>query len=157
VTQGGASAGAITIQYREFGIRLSFTPLVTPHHTIRLHVKPEVSSLDAADGVTINGFKIPALTTRRLETDIELGEGQSFAIGGLLDDRVTENLSQVPGLAHIPLLGALFKSRSELKSKTELIIIVTPETALPTANVIQVPVMPKPFLEPPTEVSIPRP
>ena len=157
VTQGGASAGAITIQYREFGIRLSFTPQVTLHHTIRLHVKPEVSSLDAADGVSISGFKVPALTTRRLETDIELGEGQSFAIGGLLDDRVTENLSQVPGLSHIPLLGALFKSRQETKSKTELIIIVTPETALPTASVIQVPIMPRPFLEAPVEVAKPQP
>jgi pilus assembly protein CpaC len=157
VAQGGASAGAISIQYREFGIRLSFTPQITPHHTIRLHVRPEVSSLDSADGVTISGFKIPALTTRRIETDIELGEGQSFAIGGLLDDRITENLSQVPGLAHIPLLGALFKSRQETKSKTELIIIVTPETAAPTASVIQGPVMPRPFLEAPAEESKAKP
>jgi pilus assembly protein CpaC len=155
VTQGGAAAGAITIQYREFGIRLSFTPQITPHHTIRLHVKPEVSSLDPADGVTISGFTIPALTTRRLETDIELGEGQSFAIGGLLDERVTENLSQLPGLAHIPLLGALFKSRTEHKSKTELIIIVTPETALPATDGNEGPVMPRPFLEAPTEVANP--
>jgi len=157
VSQGGAVAGAITIQYKEFGIRLSFTPQLTPHHTIKLHVKPEVSSLDTADGVNLSGFTVPALTTRRLETDIELGEGQSFAIGGLLDDRVTENLSQVPGLAHIPLLGALFKSRQETKTKTELIIIVTPETALPAANISQVPVMPKPFLETPVEVSKPKP
>jgi len=155
VTQGGAVAGAVTIQYREFGIRLSFTPQLTPHHTVRLHVKPEVSSLDPADGVTINGFNIPALTTRRLETDIELGERQSFAIAGLLDDRVTENLSQVPGLAHIPLLGALFKSRTETKSKNELIIIVTPETAVPAASPVQGPVMPRPFLDAPAEVSKP--
>jgi pilus assembly protein CpaC len=157
VAQGGSVAGAITIQYKEFGIRLSFTPQITTHHTIRLHVKPEVSSLDAADGVSISGFKVPALITRRLETDIELGEGQSFAIGGLLDDRVTENLSQVPGLAHIPLLGALFKSRSESKSKTELIIIVTPETALPATGPSLGPVMPRPFLEAPAEVSKPKP
>jgi pilus assembly protein CpaC len=157
VSQGGAVAGAITVQYKEFGIRLSFTPQISLHHTIRLHVKPEVSSLDPADGVTISGFNIPALTTRRLETDIELGEGQSFAIGGLLNDQITENLSQVPGLAHIPLLGALFKSRQETKTKTELIIIVTPETALPTASVIQGPVMPRPFLEAPEEVSKPKP
>lgn len=155
VAQGGSVAGAITIQYKEFGIRLSFTPQITAHHTIRLHVKPEVSSLDAANGISISGVKVPALITRRLETDIELGEGQSFAIGGLLDDRITENLSQVPGLAHIPLLGALFKSRSEVKAKTELIIIVTPETALPADGTIQGPVMPKPFLEVPTEVSKP--
>ena len=151
VAQGGAVAGAISIQYHEFGIRLSFTPQVTDHHTIRLHVKPEVSSLDWADGVTVSGFRVPALTTRRVETDIELGEGQSFVIGGLIDDRVTENLSQVPGLAHIPLLGALFKSRSETKSKTELIVIVTPETALPVTKQTALPVMPKPFLGPPEE------
>jgi len=157
VTQGGATAGAITIQYREFGIRLSFTPQLTAHHTIRLHVKPEVSSLDPADGVTISGFTIPALTTRRVETDIELGEGQSFVIGGLLDDRVTENLSQMPGLAHIPLLGALFKSRTELKSKTELIVVVTPETASPATQPAQGPAMPRPFLDAPAEASKPKP
>ncbi len=148
VAQGGASTGAITVQYREFGIRLSFLPQITPHHTIRLHVRPEVSSLDPSHGVVVSGFNIPALTTRRVETDIELGEGQSFVIAGLIDDRVVENLSQVPGLAHIPLLGALFRSRSETKSRTELIVIVTPETALPVAGAIPGPVMPKPFLAP---------
>ena len=157
VAQGGATAGAVSVQYREFGIRLSFTPQITAHHTIRLHVKPEVSSLDAADGVTLSGFKIPALTTRRLETDIELGEGQSFVIGGLLDDRVTENLSQVPGLAHIPLLGALFKSRSENKSKTELIVVVTPVTALPAPSHDLGPNMPLPFLNTPLEAPQDRP
>ena len=149
VAQSGASAGAITVQYREFGIRLSFTPQITAHHTIRLHVKPEVSSLDASNGVVVSGFNIPALTTRRVETDIELGEGQSFVIGGLIDDRLIENLSQVPGLAHIPLLGNLFKSRSLTKSKTELIVIVTPETALPVSGPLPGLPMPKPFLEPP--------
>jgi len=148
VVQGGATSGAVSVQYREFGIRLSFTPLITPNHTIRLHVKPEVSSLDWADGVTLSGFRIPALTSRRVETDIELGEGQSFVIGGLIDDRVVENLSQVPGLSHIPLLGTLFKSRSENRSKTELIVIVTPETALPVNGRAAEPAMPKPFLGP---------
>ncbi|PWT98138.1 MAG: type II and III secretion system protein [Terriglobia bacterium] len=146
VAQGGATAGAIAVQYHEFGIRLSFTPLLTAHHTIRLHVKPEVSSLDWADGVTLSGFRIPALTSRRVETDIELGEGQSFVIGGLIDDRLVENLAQVPGLAHIPLLGALFKSRSETKSKTELLVLVTPETAVPVARRPGGLVMPQPFL-----------
>jgi len=148
VAQGGATAGAITVQYREFGIRLSFTPLLTPHHTIRLHVKPEVSSLDWSSGVTLSGFKIPALTARRMETDVELGEGQSFVIAGLIDERVVENLSQIPGLAQIPLLGALFRSRSLSKSKTELIVLVTPETARPATSSAG-PVMPQPFLEAP--------
>ena len=148
VAQGGAAAGAISVQYKEFGIRLSFLPQLTTHHTIRLHVKPEVSALDFASGVTLSGFKIPALTARRLETDIELGEGQSFVIGGLIDDRVIENLSQVPGLAQIPVLGALFKSRSVTKTKTELIVLVTPETALPATGPRAQPVMPQPFLGP---------
>ena len=78
-------------------------------------MKPEISTIDLANGVVFSGFTIPALATRRMETDIELGEGQTFLIGGLLDDRVTESLSKVPGLSHIPILGALFKSRSENK------------------------------------------
>jgi pilus assembly protein CpaC len=148
VAQGTGGGVTVTVQYKEFGIRLAFTPQVTPHRTIRLHVKPEVSSLDPADGVQLSGFKIPALSTRRLETDIELGAGQSFVIAGLMDDRVVENLSQVPGLAHIPVLGALFKSRSESKTQTELIVMVTPETAAPVSLLGSSPPMPKPFLGP---------
>jgi pilus assembly protein CpaC len=128
VVQGGQNAGAITIVFREFGIRLTFLPQVTAHNTIKMHVKPEVSTIDLSNGVVFSGFTIPALATRRIETDIELGEGQSFVIAGLMDDRVTENLSQVPGLSHIPILGELFKSRSETKSKTELVVMVTPES-----------------------------
>ncbi len=131
VVQGGQNAGAITIVFREFGIRLTFLPQVTANKTIKMHVKPEVSTIDLANGVVFSGFTIPALATRRIETDIELGEGQSFVIAGLLDDRVTENLSQVPGLSHLPILGALFKSRSETKSKTELLVMVTPESVAP--------------------------
>ncbi|HXI39078.1 MAG TPA: pilus assembly protein N-terminal domain-containing protein [Bryobacteraceae bacterium] len=131
VVQGGQNAGAITIVFREFGIRLTFLPQVTANNTIKMHVKPEVSTIDLANGVVFSGFTIPALATRRIETDIELGEGQSFVIAGLLDDRVTENLSQVPGLSHLPILGALFKSRSETKAKTELLVIVTPESVSP--------------------------
>ena len=146
IAQGTGGGLTVTVQFKKFGIRLSFTPWITPQHTIRLHVKPEVSSLDPADGVQLSGFRIPALSTRRVETDIELAEGQSFVIGGLIDERVIENLSQIPGLAHIPLLGALFKSRSETKSKTELIVLVTPETALPSAVPAAGPAMPRPFL-----------
>ncbi len=148
VAQTGANAGAITVIFREYGIRLSFLPLVTAHDTIRLHVKPEVSTIDSGNGVTVSGLVIPALSTRRMETDIELGAGQSFVIGGLIDDRVIENLSKVPGLAHIPILGALFKSRSVTKSKTELVVVVTPETATPVAGPTPAPPMPVPFLPP---------
>jgi len=127
VLQGGSGAAAVTIQFREFGIRLTFNPQMTENGTLKLYVKPEVSTIDLANAVTLNGFTIPALATRRMETNVELAQGQSFVIGGLIDDRVNEQLSKVPGLASIPVLGALFKSRSESKSKSELIVLVTPE------------------------------
>lgn len=131
IVQGGANAGAVTVQFREFGIRLAFLPAVTGHDTIKLHVKPEVSSLDFANGISVSGFSIPALSTRRMETNIELELGQSFVIAGLIDDRATENLAKTPGLSLIPVLGALFKSRSESKTRTELIVLVTPEITSP--------------------------
>ena len=151
VPQAGVSAGAITVQFREFGIRLSFTPNTTPNGTIRLHVQPEVSTLDAANGVVISGFNIPALSTRKVETEVELGVGQSFVIAGLLDDRVTQNLSKVPGIGDIPILGALFRSHSRTRSKTELIVVVTPEirTPVPSGTPVALPEMPEPFLESP--------
>lgn len=157
VAQNGASAGAITVIFREYGIRLSFLPHVTARNTVRLHVKPEVSTIDAVNGITVSGLTIPGLSTRRIETDIELGEGQSFVIGGLIDDRVIENLSRVPGLSHIPILGALFKTRSLTKSKTELVVVVTPETAAPVAGPAPAPPMPIPFLPPVTEEAKPKP
>jgi pilus assembly protein CpaC len=149
VLQPGSS-GSVTIQFREFGIRLNFLPQVTAHKTIKLHVKPEVSTIDVANGVVFNGFTIPALATRKIETDVELGEGQSFVIAGLLDDRVTESLSSVPGLSHLPILGALFKSRDITRSKTELLVMVTPETIYPLSpsDPKPLPHMPKEFLPP---------
>jgi len=128
---GGAGLGAVTIQFREFGVRLNFTPVITPRGTIRLEVAPEVSSLDFANGLVFQGFNIPALATRRVKTEIELESGQSFAIGGLLDNRTTEALSKVPGLGNIPLLGKLFTSRDILKSNSELLVLVTPELVRP--------------------------
>jgi pilus assembly protein CpaC len=151
VVQGGSNSGSVTVMFREFGIRLTFQPQITPHNTIKLHVKPEVSMLDPANGVVVSGFNIPALAMRRMETNIELAEGQSFAIAGLVDDRVTENLSRVPGLSNIPVLGALFKSRQENKTKTELVVLVTPEIADPSeaARLSPEPVMPKEFMKVP--------
>ncbi len=143
VVQAGAAQGAITVEFREFGIRLSFLPQITPSGTLRLHVEPEVSTIDAADGITVSGFRIPALSTRRIETDVELSEGQSFVIAGLLDQRVTQDLSRLPGLANIPLLGALFRSRLVTKSNDELLVVVTPHMAAPVtgdAPTIQAPV-----------------
>jgi pilus assembly protein CpaC len=149
VLQPGSS-GSVTIQFREYGIRLTFLPQVTAHNTIKMHVKPEVSTIDVANGVVFNGFTIPAIATRRIETDVELGEGQSFVIAGLLDDRVTESLSSVPGLSHIPILGALFKSRDVTRAKTELLVMVTPEAAYPLSATDPKPLphMPKEFLPP---------
>ena len=128
---GGGGLGAVTIQFREFGVRINFTPVITPRGTIRLQVMPEVSSLDFANGLNFQGFTIPALSTRRVQTEIELEDGQSFVIGGLLDNRVTETLSKIPGLANIPLLGKLFQSRGLSKNNTELLVLVTPELVRP--------------------------
>jgi len=129
--QGGSNAGAVTIQWREFGIRITFLPTITPRGTIRLQVTPEVSALDFANGLTFQGTTIPALSTRRVQTEIELETGQSFAIGGLLDNRVTDNWSKVPGLGDIPFLGKLFQSKARTKSNTELLVVVTPELVRP--------------------------
>jgi pilus assembly protein CpaC len=151
VVQGGANAGAVTIIFKEFGIRLTFLPNVTEHGTIKMFVKPEVSTVDLANAVLYSGFTIPALSTRRMETNVELGEGQSFVIGGLIDSRVTESMSKLPGLANIPILGALFKSRQEQKSNNELIVMVTPEITSPLNrdDAKPLPPMPKEFLSPP--------
>jgi pilus assembly protein CpaC len=129
--QGGAGVGAVTIQFREFGVRLNFLPNITPRGTIRLQVAPEVSSLDYAHAVTFQGFTIPALTTRRVLTEVELETGQSFIIGGLLDNSTTENLNKIPGIGDIPLLGKLFQSKTLIKSNTELLVIITPELVRP--------------------------
>ncbi len=131
VLQGGANAGAVTVQFREFGIRLTFTPNLTENGTLKMYVKPEVSTIDLANAITLGGFTIPALATRRVESNIELAPGQSFVIGGLIDDRTNETLARIPGLANIPLLGLLFRSRSENRTKTELIVVVTPEIVEP--------------------------
>ncbi|HTM50285.1 MAG TPA: pilus assembly protein N-terminal domain-containing protein [Bryobacteraceae bacterium] len=131
VIQGGGNAGAVTVQFREFGIRLKFLPIVTANGTIKMHVQQELSTIDLNNAVVLSGFTIPALSTRRTETDVELGEGQSFAIAGMIDDRVTQTLSRIPGLANIPILGTLFKSRDLRKNKSELVVLVTPETIAP--------------------------
>ncbi|MBV8905187.1 MAG: type II and III secretion system protein, partial [Acidobacteriia bacterium] len=132
--QGGAGGvGQITIQFKEFGIRLNFIPLVTPRGSILLKVQPEVSSLDYSNGLTVNGFAVPGLATRRVQTEVELENKQSFIIAGLLDNQITEQLNKIPGLSNIPILGKLFQSKSLQKSDTELLIVVTPELVRPLA------------------------
>lgn len=133
VVQGGGVGGNVfvTIQFREFGIRLNFTPYITPRGSIRLRVEPEVSALDFANGLTFQGFNIPALTVRRVSTEIELENRQAFAIAGLLDNRLQETISKIPGLGDIPLFGALFRSKVLSKNKSELLVLVTPEIVQP--------------------------
>jgi pilus assembly protein CpaC len=129
--QGGAGVGSVTVAFREFGVRINFLPVVTPRGTIRLQVAPEVSSLDYANGVTFQGFTIPALATRRIQTEVELDSGQSFLIAGLLDNRMTETLNKIPGIGDIPLLGKLFQSKSIERKNTELLVLITPEVVRP--------------------------
>ncbi len=149
VVQGGANINTVTIQFKEFGVRLNFTPTMTSSGKIRLKVKPEVSALDFNNAVNIGGFLVPALSTRRAETEVELADGQSFAIAGLLDNRVTEIASKIPGLGDLPIIGYLFKSREIKKAKTELIVLVTPKFVKPLNpdQVPPLPEMPKPFLD----------
>ena len=145
---GGATAPVITVQFKPFGVKLDFTPTVTPQGSIDLKVAPEVSSLDFSNAVTLEGFTIPALSQRRAETEIVLKDGESFAIAGLIDNRVIETIDKVPGLANLPILGKLFKSRSTQKSTDELLVVVTPHFVKPlTADEkAKLPDMPSAFL-----------
>ena len=154
---GGSGLGAVTIQFREFGVRINFTPTVTPRGTIRLLVTPEVSSLDFANGLVFQGFTIPALSTRRVSTEIELEEGQTFAIGGLMDNRDTEGYSKVPGLGDIPFFGKLFRSRTLTKNNSELLVMVTPEIVRPIPKGQPLPAlkMPGEFMTPNTSSTAP--
>jgi len=155
---GGAGLGQVTIAFREFGVRINFTPTVTPRGTIRLNVTPEVSSLDYANGLVFQGFTIPGLNTRRVNTEVELEDGQSFAIGGLLDNRDTESFSKIPGLGDIPFFGKLFRSRTVNKNNTELLVLVTPEIVRPIPKDAPRPDinLPGEFLPPNTSSNPPR-
>ena len=125
------SSSVITISWREYGIRLNFLPIITPRGTIRLQVAPEVSSLDYTHAVTVAGTTVPALSTRRVSTEIELQSGQSFVIAGLLDNQTTDNFSKIPGIGDIPILGKLFQSKTISRTNSELLVIVTPEIVRP--------------------------
>jgi pilus assembly protein CpaC len=128
---GGATAPVITVQFKPFGVQLNFTPTVTNTGAIDLKVTPEVSSLDFANAVTIQGFVIPALSQRKADTEVILREGESFAIAGLIDNRVIKEVAKVPWLGNVPILGQLFKSRSTQKSTDELLVVVTPHFVKP--------------------------
>jgi pilus assembly protein CpaC len=126
VAQGSGANLAISVQFKEFGIRLGFTPVVDGDR-IHLHVAPEVSSLDFTNAVVLQGFRIPALSTRRTETELELRDGQTFAIAGLLNNTMSSTLQKIPGIGDIPILGYLFKSKAAQKNRTELVVMITPE------------------------------
>jgi pilus assembly protein CpaC len=137
--QSGASGNAVSIVFKEFGIRLKFTPNIARNGAIRLKVAPEVSSLDFANGLTFQGFEIPSLRTRRAETEVELREGQYLAIAGLLDNETTRNLTKIPLLGDIPILGELFKSRGIRDRRTELLVVVKPELVMATDKAPELP------------------
>jgi pilus assembly protein CpaC len=159
VAQGAASAVAVSIQFKEFGVRLNFTPTVIGDR-VHLKVRPEVSSLDFTNAVVLQGFRIPALTTRRTETEIELQSGQTFAVSGLLNNAVTSTLKKIPGIGDVPVLGLLFQSKAAQKDLTELVVMITPEI-LPAGSpglTTSTPRMPEQFLKPLTEKqSVPMP
>ena len=117
---------AISVQFKEFGIRLNFTPTVNGDR-VHLKVRPEVSTLDFGNAVVLNGFRIPALSTRRTETEIELRDGQTFAIAGLMNNTMKSTMQKIPGIGDIPILGHLFRSKAAQKNQTELVVMITPQ------------------------------
>ncbi len=146
IVQPGQGFTAVTISFKEFGVKLEFTPVIMPNGNIHLTVAPEVSTLDFADALTISGFTIPALSTRKAETEFELKDGQSFVIAGLIDNRVTDIWNKVPGLGDIPILGAFFKSKSIQKSNSELMVLCTVHRVSPNNEAPPGPKNPEPYI-----------
>jgi pilus assembly protein CpaC len=147
IVQPGAGFTAVTISFKEFGVRLQFTPVIMPNGNIHLQVAPEVSTLDFANALTISGFTVPALSTRKAETEFELQDGQSFVIAGLMDNRVTDIYNKIPGLGDIPILGNFFRSRSLQKSNSELMVLCTVRRISPNAEPPAAPKNPQPFMD----------
>jgi pilus assembly protein CpaC len=145
--------GAIAVQFREFGVRLNFTPTIAGD-LIKLRVRPEVSSLDFNNGLLLQGFRVPALTVRRAETEVELRDGQSFAIAGLIDNSSQADQAAVPILSQLPIIGTLFKSRADRQERTELLVLITPRLvrALDPDEVPALPTLPGRFLPPGDEI-----
>ncbi|HEY1758915.1 MAG TPA: pilus assembly protein N-terminal domain-containing protein [Bryobacteraceae bacterium] len=149
IVQGGATSGAVTVQFKDYGIKLIFTPNITANGNISIHLKQEVSTLDPSNAVVLNGFTIQALATRTTESTVELGDGQSFVVSGLISNQEQYALSKVPWISSIPILGNLFKSKDEKVSRTDLIMTVTPEITMPLGPKDPQPdiYMPKDFLK----------
>ena len=145
IVQPGAGFTAVTISFKEFGVQLQFTPVIMPNGNIHLKVAPEVSTLDFANALTISGFTVPALSTRKAETEFELQDGQSFVIAGLMDNRVTDIYNKIPGLGDIPILGNFFRSKSLQKSNSELMVLCTVRRISPNTEPPALPKNPKPL------------
>ena len=143
----GQGLSTVTIQFREFGVRLKFTPVIQPNGNIHLRVVPEVSTLDFTNSVTVAGTTVPAISTRKADTEFELQDGQSFVIAGLIDNRVTNISSKIPWLGDVPVLGNFFKSKSVQKSRGELMVLCTARRISPNAQSPAGPVNPHPLLE----------
>jgi len=147
VVQPSAGASSVSIQFKQFGVQLKFTPVITPAGNIHLKVAPEVSTLDFANGVTVSGVIIPALSARRAETEFELQDGQSFVIAGLMDNRVTNISNKVPGLGDIPILGNFFRSKSYQKNNAELMVLCTVHRVGASTATPAIPTGPVPLLD----------
>jgi pilus assembly protein CpaC len=159
IAQGSAAGTAITVQFKEFGIRLNFLPTVDGER-VHLKVRPEVSSLDFGNAIILNGFRIPALTTRRTETELAIVNGQTFAIAGLLNNTMNSTLQKIPGIGDIPILGYLFRSKAAQKNQTELVVMITPRILQPGSVGVtsELPRMAEPYLPPiPPNQAVPAP
>lgn len=139
---GGNTSGAITITYKEFGVRVNLTPTVLSRDRIALKVAPEVSDLDFTAAIQLNGVAVPALSVRRTDTTVELGDGESFVISGLVSSNLVQNVDKVPWLGDVPILGAFFKSASTDRTNRELVMIVTPHLVRPIARAAKLPALP---------------
>jgi len=156
---GVGVAATITIQFKEYGIRLNFIPTLTPRGTVHLQVAPEVSALDFTNTVEISGFEVPAITSRRMKTEVELGDGQSLVLAGLLDNEESQIFTKIPFLGDIPVLGKFFQSVSKKRTNTELMVLVTPELVAPIPAGAPVPDLKYPvkFLPPNTGIPMNTP
>jgi pilus assembly protein CpaC len=142
VSQGGTNNGAVTIQYKEFGVRLNITPTILTRNRIAMKVAPEVSDLDFSSGIQVGGVAVPSLIVRRTDTTVELGDGESFVISGLVSSNLVSSINKVPGLGDLPVLGAFFKSTSLRREDKELVMVVTPHVVRPLARDTKLPRLP---------------
>jgi pilus assembly protein CpaC len=154
IVQGQSGGTSVTIQFKEFGIRLNFVPNIVGDNLVKLKVRPEVSSLDFANAVVLQGFRVPAITTRRTETEVELQDGQTFAVAGLMNNTLTTQMSKIPGIGDIPILGYLFRSKAARKDQTELVVMITPTILRRNSTGVSstIPDIIEPYMPPPNKM-----